>query len=143
MVQQVNTFTRITARSKSAIDHAITNINKLETMVTHMAISDHQIVISYLGNKQGINKQTKNKLVQTRVDITETSTKIKQINWTPWMEECKDLDTNQTYDRFHEKIQSCITYLKPRAHKRKSNQPFNNEELKSIRENFKKSEQNF
>ena len=67
-------------------------------MVTHMAISDHQIVISYLGQKQDINKETKNKVEQKRVDIAITSNKIKQINWTPWMEENKDLDTDQTYN---------------------------------------------
>ena len=62
-IQTVLTYTRLTANSKSTIDHAITNQKSLETIVTNQAISDHQITISTWGktNTNKSNYQSTNK----------------------------------------------------------------------------------
>ena len=51
MTQTVKTNTRITAKSSTTIDHVFSNLASIKTIVTHMAISDHQVLISLLGHK--------------------------------------------------------------------------------------------
>ena len=50
--QYVNYYTRLTSETVSLIDHVISNIKDLETMVTHEMCADHQTVIGIWGMKE-------------------------------------------------------------------------------------------
>ena len=46
LFQKTGAFTRITAKTKSTLDHVVTNINDLKTLVSHFCIADHQAVVA-------------------------------------------------------------------------------------------------
>ena len=48
--QYVKYFTRITAKSSSLIDHILSNMIDLETIVTHDMCADHQTILSLWGS---------------------------------------------------------------------------------------------
>ena len=52
LIQKVNAYTRVTSKTATTIDHTVTNIINLKTLVTHFMISDHLGVISCWGNKK-------------------------------------------------------------------------------------------
>jgi hypothetical protein len=51
LFQKTRAFTRITARTKSTLDHVVTKINDLKTLVSHFCIADHQAVVACWGQK--------------------------------------------------------------------------------------------
>ena len=78
MIQTVMTNTRITANSQTTIDHVITNQPTVQTIVTHEAISDHQVLITSLGQKTHKTPTNCPTTLQQKLDITETARKIKR-----------------------------------------------------------------
>ena len=124
-IQTVLTYTRLTANSKSTIDHAITNQKSLETIVTNQAISDHQITISTWG-KTNTNKSElpKHKQIKTEIDVNETIKKIKSTNWSTWMTDNNLKDLEPMYNSFHQNIQKSLVLYQTVKRKKRNNQPF-------------------
>ena len=52
MIQMVKTHTRITNYTETTIDHVISNQSSLTSIVTHMSLSDHQIILSFWGKSK-------------------------------------------------------------------------------------------
>ena len=52
MIQTVKTHTRITNYTETTIDHVISNQSSLTSIVTHMSLSDHQIILSFWGKSK-------------------------------------------------------------------------------------------
>ena len=97
--QYVNYYTRLTSESVSLIEHVISNINDLETLVTHEMCADHQTVIGIWGIKE---RQTKKQKVlkesRERIHIDKTIENLQKINWLDWNERTANLDIEDTYD---------------------------------------------
>jgi hypothetical protein len=100
--QSVKFFTRLTAESASVLDHVISNINDIESMVTHEMCADHQTIISVFGNKGKIKSMSKsNSYVRAdKIHITETIDNLKEVDWLNWNNWQKDLDIDSTYQSF-------------------------------------------
>ena len=114
MIQTVNAYTRITAKTNTIIDHNITNLNDLITIVTHHQISDHQIVISTWG-KKGLTKpqkEQKNTANKNQIHYEKSSNEIRNINWEAWVNENENKDLETIYKSFNKTIQSCLIYQK-------------------------------
>ena len=143
-IQTVLTYTRLTANSKSTIDHAITNQKSLETIVTHQAISDHQITISTLG-KTNTNKSElpRHKQIKTEIDVNETIKNIKSTNWSTWMTDNNLKDLEPMYNSFHQNIQKSLVLYQTVKRKKRNNQPFYNEELREMRNMLTKKRKKF
>ena len=80
--QYVNYYTRLTSETVSLIDHVISNIKDLETMVTHEMCADHQTVIGIWGKKERQTKKLKvMKESRERIHIDKTIENLQKINW--------------------------------------------------------------
>ena len=111
------TNTRITANSQTTIDHVITNQPTVQTIVTHEAISDHQVLITSLGQKTQKTPTNCPTTLQQKLDITETERKIKSLSWKTWLIENQNNDLETTYNNFHKTIQSCVTLQQRHTHR--------------------------
>ena len=97
--QYVNYYTRLTSESVSLIDHVISNINDLETLVTHEMCADHQTVIGIWGMKERQTKKLKVlKESRERIHIDKTIENLQKINWLDWNQRTANLDIDDTYD---------------------------------------------
>ena len=108
MIQTVKTHTRITNYTETTIDHVISNQSSLTSIVTHMSLSDHQIILSCWGKSKRKGSEPSASVHLKSIDIEKTQKKIDQIDWKPWMMDNQHSNLNPMYDSFHEKIQSCI-----------------------------------
>ena len=68
MFQFVKAYTRLTSQTNTIIDHVISNMTNLETMVTHHEVADHQMIITQWGEK--------NKVKTDILDKQHTSKKL-------------------------------------------------------------------
>ena len=105
MTQTVKTSTRITANSKTTIDHVISNQHAIATIVTHLSLSDHQILITCYGKSKKCSPKKQEIKPYSILDLEQTKENINKINWSPWMNEHKNSEINPMYDSFHQKIQ--------------------------------------
>ena len=137
------TNTRITANSQTTIDHVITNQPTVQTIVTHEAISDHQVLITSLGQKTHKTPTNCPTTLQQKLDITETERKIKSLSWKTWLIENQNNDLETTYNSFHKTIQSCVTLQQKKPRKKKPNQPFFNNNLAQMRKILQKKRKTF
>ena len=136
LIQKVNSYTRITHNTASIIDHTVTNIAKLTTMVTHFMISDHLAVVSCWGNFKGEKKQKNinRQVIQEQIKFKETADKIRGIDWEKWSEINKKKSTNEMYESLNETLQNCLEKSKTKMGKKgKIRQPYVTDEL--IRQN--------
>ena len=119
-IQHVQSATRLTASSSTSIDHAISNIGKIEVFTTYHTVADHQLVLGILGKDSSKRSRerlrTEEKSTQS-VDCQKTTNELRSVNWTDWINNTKDLSTNEMYDSFHETIQSKIIYEKKKSKK--------------------------
>ena len=118
------------SESISLIDHVISNINDLETLVTHEMCADHQTVIGIWGIKE---RQTKKQKVlkesRERIHIDKTIENLQKINWLDWNERTANLDIDDTYDSFHEIINSSVVQEKIKSRKLKPTKKWMTKEL--------------
>ena len=143
MTQSVKTFTRITANSKTTIDHVISNQHAIATIVTHLSLSDHQILITCYGRSKKCHPKKQDNKPYSILDLEKTKENINKINWSPWMNEHKNSGINPMYDSFHQKIQSCLVHKEIKPRKRKTNQPFFNENLQKLKTALEKKRKKF
>ena len=135
MTQTVKTSTRITNQSKSTIDHVITNLTAVESIVTHLMLSDHQILISSLWSKKAKKQKPQSKTeTKHKIDLEKTKQNIEKQDWKKWMETHMNSELDNTYESFHNIIQSCVVKKQLKNPKKvTNNQPFYNEELKQMK----------
>ena len=108
LIQHVNAFTRVKNLTNTIIDHVISNINDIKTIVSHFPISDHQIIFTLWGehakNRPGKSGEM-NKIIK-KLHYKNTVTNLRNFNWNYWSEKTKNLDVNATFNSFQEAIKS-------------------------------------
>ena len=128
--QYVNYYTRITAETVSLIDHTISNINDLETMVTHEMCADHQTVVSIWGMKE---KETNNAKVaretKQNIHIDKSIENLQKVNWLDWNQETENWDINDTYNSFHEIVTNAVVHENIKSRKLKPTKTWMTKEL--------------
>ena len=99
LIQKVNAYTRVTNKTATTIDHTVTNIINLKTLVTHFMISDHLGVISCWENKKNRKKvkMIKNPEKGSLVHCKKTADKLKKVDWEKWSKENQNKSTNEMY----------------------------------------------
>ena len=109
MFQHVNTYSRLTKDSSTAIDHIISNLNQIKSMVIHESISDHQIIISSFekGQKNVESNDDSSKSVN-RIHYAKTMSNLKELQWEQWIEKHKNSKVNEIYQSFDSIIQENI-----------------------------------
>ena len=131
--QYVNYYTRITAETVSLIDHTISNINDLETMVTHEMCADHQTVVSIWGMKE---KETNNAKVaretKQNIHIDKSIENLQKVNWLDWNQETENWDINDTYNSFHEIVTNAVVHENIKSRKLKPTKTWMTKELSLI-----------
>ena len=122
MTQHITAYTRVTNKTKSTIDHTISNLKKLTCLTTHHTLADHQSIITSWGVKTKTN--TDEKLViekdNKRVHYKKSANEIQKVDWRKWTQMNKNSDLNELYDSFHNIIQNCIIHENS---KKKNNEP--------------------
>ena len=112
MTQHITAYTRVTNKTKSTIDHTISNLKKLTCLTTHHTLADHQSIITSWGVKTKTN--TDEKLViekdNKRVHYKKSANEIQKVDWRKWTQMNKNSDLNELYDSFHNIIQNCIIH---------------------------------
>ena len=96
LLQHVKAKTRLTNHSSSTIDHVVSNIREIETLVIDEALADHQTVISLWGDKKKEVK-LKDEIVNEQVHLQKSMEKIEKINWTKWLNDTEKLDIDSMY----------------------------------------------
>ena len=153
MHQHVRAYTRLTATTNTIIDHTISNIIKIETMVCHQSLSDHQVVVTCFGSRHNkIKAQRKSK---NQKETIETKTETKQIhykasaeniqnyNWKEWLTKHKDADMNKTYESFDNILQSCIVKVQKGKNKEKIQLPYITKNVANLRIQTEKARKKF
>ena len=121
MTQHITSYTRLTNKTKSTIDHTISNLKKITCLTTHHTIADHQSIITSWGAKtksktDEMLREKENK----RVHYKKSAYEIQKVDWRKWTQINKNKDLNELYDSFHNTIQNCIRHENS---KRKKNEP--------------------
>ena len=120
MFQYVKAYTRLTSHTNTTIDHVISNLTNIETMVTHHEVADHQMIITQWGGKtkeQSVKNHDKQNTTK-KLHYKDTISKLKQFNWKNWTTETDSWDLDKTYDSFHDIIQSSLVYENKKKAKR-------------------------
>ena len=120
MLQYVKAYTRLTCHTNTLIDHVISNLTNLETMVTHHEVADHLMIITQWGEKtkDQSDKNNDNTNTTKKLHYKDTISKLRTFNWKNWITETNSWDLDQTYDSFHEIIQSSLVYENKKKAKR-------------------------
>lgn len=119
MFQFVKAYTRLTSQTNTIIDHVISNMTNLETMVTHHEVADHQMIITQWGEKNKVKTDILDKQhTSKKLHYKDTITNLKKFNWKSWITETKCWDIDKTYDSFHNIIQSALKYENKKNPKR-------------------------
>ena len=120
--QYVKYFTRITAKSSSLIDHVLSNMIDLETIVTHDMCADHQTILSLWGTVD----KSKNPPVRLNVEnttdkihIEKTIENLKKTNWLNWNASTENLDIDSMYESFHTITKDALVYETAQSRKLK------------------------
>ena len=128
MYQKTVAFTRVTAKTKSILDHVITNINDLKTIVSHFCVADHQAVIASWGlktnkiincentNKNDLNTEQKTK---NSINYPKTVEKIRKTDWEKWETEYANCNVDEMYGSFENIIKKCIVTVDKKTKKQK------------------------
>ena len=144
MIQSVKTNTRITSKSRTTIDHVISNLTSIQSIVTHMSLSDHQTIITSYGtkgkNKTKTNNSTKN---CQKIDLEKTKINICKHNWSKWMDDHLNTNLNEAYESLHQVIQTSLVRQQLKQRKAKNYPPFYNNEIKLLKESLEKTRKEF
>ena len=145
LIQHVNAFTRVTNLTNTIIDHVVSNINDIKTIVSHFQISDHQIIFTLWGerakNRPGKSDEM-NKIIK-KLHYKNTVTNLRNFNWNYWSEKTKDLDVNATFNSFQEAIQSSMQYESKKARKMTPIQPWMTQKILQQRLQLEKLRKKF
>ena len=120
MYQWIVAPTRITKKSETLIDHAITNIERFETIVTHYCPCDHQLILSLWGQKAFKSEKSSNLVKEkgTKLNHNKTIGNIFRYDWRKWMIENNNGSTDSIYNNFHKAIQQCLVHETKKVNKR-------------------------
>ena len=146
MQQHVRAYTRLTAKSTTLIDHTISNILELETMVTHHSMADHQTVITCWGHKSKNTKQKttkENNQYEEKIHYKKSLELINKVDWKDWIQQNKTKELNEMYESFHETIQSCIVHEIQSQRKKKDPMPYITKEITDQRKKQEKARKKF
>lgn len=146
MSQYVKGYTRLTLTSKTIIDHTISNIQTFESIVTHHAIADHQLILSCWGKKIPNNekKEITDKIHKQEIQYEKTATKIEKFNWKQWLHDHQKTNTNEAYNSFDNIIQSCLVWQKTTLNKKGTpKMPYINKEILEKRTKVEKARKKF
>ena len=110
LLQHVQAFTRITKDSSTTIDHSISNINVIETIVIHEAITDHQTVFSLFKSKKTKAKDSNEQNESKRIHQLKTIENFQKIDWKNWIDSTKNLDIDTMYNSFHDIVQESLVF---------------------------------
>ena len=138
LFQKTGAFTRITAKTKSILDHVITNFNDLKTLVSHFCVADHQAVVACWGLKT--NKASNNEIIDNNDPNTEPKAKssinypktvdnIRKTDWKKWETDIANCTVEQMYGSFEEIIKNCIVNVEKKTKNRESNKPYVTKEI--------------
>jgi hypothetical protein len=119
MIQKTAAFTRVMAKTKSILDHVITNIIDLKTIVSHFCVADHQAVLACWGVKtnktvkgENTNKNDTNTeqiiIICNSINYPKTVEKIRKTDWAKWETEYANCNVEEMYGSFENIIKKCI-----------------------------------
>ena len=140
MYQKTVAFTRVTAKTKSILDHVITNINDLKTIVSHYCVADHQAVVACWGIKTNKTSNSKNtdknsnieQSTKNNINYPKTVEKIRKTNWEKWESENSNCNVEERYSSFENIIKKCIVTVDKKTKKQKklkSDKPYITKEI--------------
>ena len=146
LLQYVNTYTRITAKSQTIIDHTISNINSLNSVVSEIAIADHQMIATFWG-KKSFNKNFKNDQNSSNINETihfsKTLKNIQSINWNEWQVLSDDSSVDDIYNSFHSKMQQSLVFEKKKTKKKFQSQPWFTNDILTQKKQVEKARKKF
>ena len=114
LIQYVHGFTRITDSSATNIDHAISNISKIEVIISYHTVADHQLIIGIWGNTIKVNDMSKERKswqnIRKKLDYKKNQNNLEKVNWTEWINLTNNLHVNELYNSFRDIIRSSMTF---------------------------------
>lgn len=155
MFQKTAAFTRVTAKTKSILDHVITNIIDLKTIVSHFCVADHQAVLACWGVKTNktvkcvnTNKNNTNteQITKNSINYHKTVEKIRKTDWVKWEIEYANCNVEVMYSSFENIIKKCIVIDDKKTKKQKklkSDKPFITKEILEQKSKVEKARKNF
>ena len=152
LFQKTGAFTRITAKTKSTLDHVVTNINDMKTLVTHFCIADHQAVVACWGHKADktsntviTNNNDPDTVTKTKssINYSKTVNKIRKTDWRKWETEYVNCNVEEMYDSFEEIIKKCIVTVDKKTKKQKLDKPFVTKEILEQKTKVEKARKKF
>ena len=152
MNQKTAAYTRITQNSKSIIDHVITNIQNLTTLVTYHCAADHQAVIACWGKKSKrdseqniIEKEINNISTNKKIHYKKTAEKIRQQNWIDWDQKTQKKSVDEIYNSFNNILKESIVEIeqKTKKHKLHVEKPYITSKILNERKSVQKARKKF
>ena len=110
LFQHVQAKTRIGASSSTTIDHLISNVKGIETLVSNECPADHQLIITLWGELIERKKNPSDINSMQQVDQQKSLKNMQNVKWKEWIETSKHLDIDTMYNSFHQKIQESLVY---------------------------------
>merc|ERR1712208_156781 len=96
-------------------------LTSIQSIVTHMSLSDHQTIITSYGtkgkNKTKTNNSTKN---CQKIDLEKTKINICKHNWSKWMDDHLNTNLNEAYESLHQVIQASLVRKQLKQRKAKN-----------------------
>ena len=146
LIQHVRQYTRITSKSKSSIDHTVSNINSIKSFVCETAVADHQMIATCWGKKSLVDN-TKNSsngnYMKRAIHYSKTLEKLNQIDWQNWHESSNDQTVNEMYNSFNSKMQESLVFETKKMRKSKQSQPWFTKEIFDLKKEVEKARKKF
>ena len=127
--QLVKGPTRITSRSKTNLDHILSNLDFISAYPTHHRIADHQTVVaaykeikkySYKCEKTEVVKKSK----KTIFDEESSINNINNYDWTTWIEQQADSKVNEVSVKFSKTLEDLMVFKLVKNHQKKPKKPW-------------------
>ena len=144
MTQHITAYTRVTNKTKSTIDHTISNLKTICCLTTHHTLADHQAIITSWGVKTKTNTvETPKENDNKRVHYKKSAKEIQKVDWRNWTQINKKTDLNKLYDSFHNIIQNCIVHENSKSKKNEPKMPYITQAILAQGKTVKKARKKF
>ena len=146
--QLVKGPTRITSRSKTNLDHFLTNVDFISAYPTHHRIADHQTVVAaykeikknlYKG-KNSNSKQNSQKII---LDEENSVNNINNYNWTSWIEKHENSNVNEASENLTKVLEDLMIFKEIKSRKKRPKKPWYTFELMKQKSELDKKRKTF
>ena len=145
--QLVKGPTRITSKSKTNLDHFLTNVDFISAYPTHHRIADHQTVVAaykeikknlYKG-KNSNSKQNSQKII---LDEENSVNNINNYNWTSWIEKHENSNVNEASENLTKVLEDLMIFKEIKSRKKRPKKPWYTFELMKQKSELDKKSKN-